>query len=438
MTGSSFQGGPFSEQGVTRLEGGLDLRIAPMTNDTGSASASAKGRKLSLRSFFRRQRPTVLLALGWYAVAIHRGIARYARQTNWALNITMMRHGQLPLNWNGSGIICCLGLNPAVDALIEMSGMPAVNIGNVPHARIPRVSSDNAAVGHMAAEYFLQRGFKNFAFFMRVGSRGETQRMQAFEQKIQAAGYQLNKLDWPSASRELSYDKNEKEIKATAWLAQQLSTLPKPLAVLSEFDDPALEVLDACMAGSISVPEQVAVLGVDNDPLRCEFATVPLSSIDDDQERIGYEAAALLDRMMHGEPRPEQPVLIPPLGVITRRSTDILAIDHPLVASALRTIWEHYTEPIVAKEVAATVPLSYRRLHDAFLHHVGRTIADEITHKRLERAQQLLMETDKKVSEIAQLSGFTNQDRMGKIFRRVLGITPATCRRRFQQQSKDK
>jgi len=376
-----------------------------------------------------QRRPTVLLALGWYAAAIHRGIARYARQAGWILDIRMLRSGRAPARWEGDGIICSLHMDAELDRLVEAASVPVVNVGNAAHSRIPHVASDNGAVGRMAAEYFLQRGFRNFAFYFRSGSLGERARGGAFHDKIREAGCRMHRLDWHAFKKPLSDE--ERDTGLIPWLARQIAALPKPVAVFSEYDDFSVEVLNACRSNNLPVPEQVAVLGVGDDPLRCEFAPVALSSIDDDQELIGYEAASLLGRLMNKERGFVPPSPVPPRAVTTRLSTDILAVEHPLVASALRTIWDHYTEPIGAKQVAATVPMSYRRLHDAFIQHIGHSISDEITRKRLEHAQKLLEETNKKTLEVAWLSGFTDHDRMGKVFKRVLGVTPASYRRRF-------
>jgi len=378
-----------------------------------------------------RVRPSVLLALGWYSAAMHRGIARYAGQAGWSLDINMVRSGHAPASWNGQGIICVLQMDEALDRLAENAKVPVVHIGNKDHPRIPRVVSDNAAVGRMAAEYFLQKGFKNFSFYLRTGSLGEKLRYEFYQQRINAAGFKVNRIDWLAHAKSLS--PLEREVARTSWLGRQIAKLPKPTAIFAEYDDLAVEALNACREANIPVPEQAAVLGVDNDPLRCEFATVPLSSIDDDQELIGYEAAAMLDTLMQGQKPLDNPKLIAPRGVTTRLSTDILAVEHPLVAAALRKIWDHYTEPIGAKQIASEIPMSYRRLHDAFIQHVGHSIAGEIARKRIEHARKLLEETDKKMIEVAWLSGFTDHDRMGKVFRRILGVTPAAYRRRFKK-----
>ncbi|MDR1282084.1 MAG: XylR family transcriptional regulator [Opitutaceae bacterium] len=414
--------------------GGVSRRPGRKPGRPAATGKRPPGPPLSDSSRRIRLGPSVLISLGWYASKIHRGIARFARQANWSLNISSMRSGRPPRGWRGDGIICSAYMDAAPDAAILDAGIPVVQIGNRDHPDAPRVASDNAAVGRMAAEYFLQRGFRRFAFFRRTGSIGETIRGEAFAARIREAGgkHSMHWLDWLAVARSLKLPDTD-NVDMT-WLARQIARLPRPVAIFAEYDDFAIEVLNACVAARIPVPEQAAILGVDDDPLRCELAPILLSSIDDDLEMIGYEAAAMLAKRLRGETVPAA-VLIPPRGVTTRLSTDILAIEHPLVASALRLVWDNYTRPIVAKQIAAEIPMSPRRLHDAFLKHVGHSISDEIIRKRLEHARQLLEETDKKTPEIAHLSGFTDHDRMGKIFKRVLGMTPGTWRDRFRDDA---
>ncbi len=211
-------------------------------------------------------------------------------------------------------------------------------------------------------------------------------------------------------------------------MRKNLSALPKPLAVTAENDDLAAEVIFASQEEHLLVPEQVAVLGVMNDELRCNFTTVPLSSIDDNAEGMGFTAAELLDKLMAGEKIPQGLTRVPPIGVVTRQSTDILAIENTDVAMALKTIWTRYRDPINVEEVAAGVPISYRRLHDLFVEHVGRSMSDEIARLRVEHAARQLAETDKKVHSIAVESGFPDANRMVKVFRRIKGMTPGQFR----------
>ncbi len=375
----------------------------------------------------RSKRRRVLLALGWYSTDLHRGVAAYARKAGWALNIDMERGTPIPRNWKGDGVICVLGMDPTIDEAVLAWKLPTVSIGPFSTKEIPQVMPDNETIGKLAGEHFLMRGFRNFAYYVRSGGLGERLRMEGFRRRIAEAGHELTLLQRNPGGHRADAAGESGDL---GWLEEKLTALRKPAAVFAEYDDRAIEILDACENAGLSVPEEVAVLGVDNDELRCGFATTPLSSVDDDQAKQGYEAAHLLDCLMKGEPLPDRKLLIQPRGIVTRKSTDILAIEHPNVAKALRLIWEHYTEPLTAEAVATEIPMSSRRLHDAFLKHVGRTMAEEITRRRLEHAQRLLEDPKRrKMEEVAERSGFTSADHMGKIFMRALGVSPSIYRR---------
>ena len=179
------------------------------------------------------------------------------------------------------------------------------------------------------------------------------------------------------------------------------------------------------------VPEDVAVLGVGNDELRCPFAPVSLSSVDDNAEGIGREACLLLERVMSGNKIGEMHVDVPPLGVVPRQSTDLLAIEHPQVAMAMKAIHRHFREPLTAEGIISDVPMSRRRLHDAFVRIVGRSVNDEVTRLRVEYAKRLLAETDQKQSQIAIESGFRSDARLVLVFERSTGFSPGEYRRKF-------
>lgn len=380
---------------------------------------------------FLKQAPRrhVLLALGWYARNLHHGVASYAREANWSLNIEMERLARLPEQWRGQGVICVLGMDGNVDAKVKSWALPTVSIGPVSAPNIPRVMPDHDEIGRLAYEHFFTRGFRHFAYFARSGGPGEQLRYEAFKAQVEHAGHTLHLIDW------VSHAKAPHAVHGPideAWLSEQILSLPRPLAVLAEYDDRAIEVIEGCENAGLGVPEQVAVLGVDNDELRCEFAPVSLSSIDDDQQLQGYEAARLLDRVISGEAVPEH-TLISPRQAVTRVSTDILAIEQPHVAAALRLIWDHYLEPLTAGDVSDALPMSRRRLHDAFVRHVGRTISEEIKRRRIEHAQRLLAKTPPiKLEAVARESGFPSGDRMAKVFVAMTGETPSAYRKRLR------
>lgn len=376
----------------------------------------------------RGVRRQVLLALGWYARDLHQGVASYAREARWSLNIEMERVSKPPEQWRGQGVICILGMDHNVDDLIMSWKVPTVSIGPVAGPSIPRVEPDNLQIGKMAFEHFFTRGFRHFAYYRRSGGPGETLRFNGFRHHVEKAGFKLHTVSGSRSTplSNLTFGPAEYE-----WLGKQIAKLPKPLALLAEYDDRALEIIEGCHGAGLQVPEEVAVLGVDNDELRCEFAPVPLSSIDDDQHQQGYEAARLLDLLIDQKTVPET-TRIKPRRVVTRVSTDILAIEHPKVAAALRLIWNHYREPLTAGDVADAVPMSGRRLHDAFTKYVGRSISEEIKRRRVEHAKSLLANKQRmKLEAIAMESGFTSGDRMAKVFSSMTGETPSAYRKRI-------
>ena len=373
----------------------------------------------------RFHRTRVLLALAWYSRSIHRGITRYAHDVGWILDVGFVRNRMALHGWRGDGVICVLGIEASTDAMIRKLGLPTVNIGYQRMKGAATVAADSAAVGQLAAEHFLSRGFKHFAFYETNRGDGELVRRDGFEKMLWRAGVRVHRIGLPAAgSRKSKVTPAQRD----QIVGRQLSAIPKPVAVLAEYDDKAIEVIDAALASNLRVPEQVAVLGVDNDELLCTFAPVPLSSIDNDEERIGFEAARQLHRLLRGKPCPKKPVLIEPRSVVVRQSTNILAIQHEHVAMALRFIWEHYTKPIDAKRVGASVPLSYTQIHRSFIQHVGHSLAEEIERLRLAHARQLLTTTDLKLSEVARQSGFGSADRMGRVFRRVFRSAPSEYR----------
>lgn len=378
----------------------------------------------------------VLMALGWYSVAIHQGVARYARKAGWTLDIAHCRISIYPERWRGDGIISILGSNPSIDQLVRTARLPTVNIGPPWKAEgFPTVSPDNEAIGYLGAHHFLDRGYRYFAYYHTAPLMpGQNPRMEAFAREIKARGLEFFLLAPPQKKIEKRQMGTQT---TTSWLTARLRALPKPVALMADFDDHAVDVMNACMEDGLKVPEEIAILGVDNDVLRCDFTPVPLSSIDDDQEGQGYAAAEWLDRLMHGEKAISESVLVSPRGVVTRASSDILKIEHPQVAAALRHIHEHFAEPLTVQAVVDKVPMSYRSIHDAFYQQMGRTIAQEIVKTRLDYACRLLESGELKVETIAENAGFGDAERMRKTFQRMLEIAPNDYRRlhRMEKQA---
>ncbi|MGH7968618.1 MAG: substrate-binding domain-containing protein, partial [Limisphaerales bacterium] len=209
-----------------------------------------------------------------------------------------------------------------------------------------------------------------------------------------------------------------------------IKTLPRPIGVMACNDMRGQQVLDACRATGVAVPEEIAVVGVDNDEVLCNLSEPPLSSVLPDAERIGYEAAVLLARMMAGEKMGPGETFVPPSGIITRRSTDALAVDDRQIAAATRFIREHACEGIDVSDVLRAVPMSRSTLDRRFMRILGRSPKDEILRVRLGRVKQMLAETDFPLSLISEKVGLEHVEHLSRMFKEREGTTPSAFRAR--------
>lgn len=289
------------------------------------------------------------------------GLVRYAREAGWIIDSRLLSFHAMGQDqeYVGSsrydGVLALMSrVSPWLPALVKSLGVPVVDMwADYLDERYPRVLLDHAAIGRAGAQYLLDRGFRQLLFYTHgIEGKGSKARAAAFREAVLARGAQYHELIWdhmappPGGQSRMSW--------LTGWLTQA----PRPLAVMGANDHIACEVLEAAELAGLQVPRQVAVLGVDDDALVTELAPVPLSSIDSARQRAGYEAAALLDRLMNGEPPPSQPLLIAPGRVITRRSTDVRAVRDPDVAAAMQFIQDHFRESITVDDVAAYGALS--------------------------------------------------------------------------------
>jgi LacI family transcriptional regulator len=370
------------------------------------------------------ERRSVLLLLAWHSMDVFRGIARFARDAGWILDTRFERSGEVPPSWMGDGVLGVLGVHPDVDRLAARTRAPFVNIGYSMTEAAPRVAADQTLIARLAADHFRNRGFREFCYYLRDHHPGDVGRCEAFRAELARTGHQLHVIDGQFSQASTGSAR-------IRWLGRRLKSLPKPAAVLAEIDDYAIEVVLAAKEAGLSVPEEVAVLGVGNDELRCPLAPVPLSSIDDNSQGIGQQSAALLEQLMNGRPVPSRALMVPPLGVVTRQSTDILAIDHPMVARALKAIREQFHKPLTAEGMISGVPMSRRRLHDAFVRAIGRSVAEELTRLRVNHAKRLLAETPAKLHEIARACGYNSESRLVIVFTRQTGMTPGEYRKAF-------
>lgn len=368
-----------------------------------------------------------------YGRGVLRGIVRYARHHGpWSFYVTPGDFEQaLPKmeQWGGTGIVARIE-TPKVAKAILATGLPAVALDlsdeqlrpDNPLSQVSELVSDSYHAAQMAAEHLLERGFQHYAFIGIAGRVWSRRREESFCERIVAAGLQPHVYRPPRQKQDRAWDREQ------ATMADWLRSLPKPVGLMACNDDRGREVLEACRAAGVHVPEEVAVVGVDNDSLLCELADPPLSSVALNAERGGYQVAGLLEKMMRGRVRKPKRIVVEPLHVVTRRSTDIVALDDREVAAALRFIHHNATGPIHIDDVVRHLQVSRRALEIRFQQAVGRSIHAEIQRVRLQRAKRLLLETDLPMPKVAAASGYGSASYLGQVFRHVLGMTPAKYR----------
>jgi LacI family transcriptional regulator len=360
-----------------------------------------------------------------YGRGVLRGIARYLREFGpWSIFLEQHEIGaKLPEwidRWDGDGIISRYD-HPQI---LETK-LPTVVLFDRPDLglSLPRILNDHLAIGRMAAQHLIERGFESFAYYGIPGEYWSELRWRGVREVVK--GVKGARCDCRADPGGLTQDWESQQNALAEWI----SSLTRPLGLIACNDIHGLRALDACRRAQLAVPEEVAVIGADNDVELCDLSDPPLSSIDFNRERVGYEAAALLDRLMTGGAPPRAVKLIPPLGVITRQSTDISAITDCYVAQALHIIRRRACSGIDVHSLLEEVPLSRRSLEQRFRQYLGRSPGAEIQRTRIEQAKMLLAETDLSIDVISRRSGFSNPAYFSTAFRTQTGSAPSLYRR---------
>ncbi|MBL7077901.1 MAG: substrate-binding domain-containing protein [Kiritimatiellae bacterium] len=372
---------------------------------------------------------TILVACDWYDRRIYRGIARYASEHDWHLSPYLFSDRFVPRGWPADGAITSYG--NVLGKFILSLDMPKVDISVCDIAEtIPRVTVNNEAISRLAAEHFLARGFRHFAFYSWSIVDVNQIRMSSFFEALKEAGVpasSLHILKQPPARIMSDWDAHMEAI------VGQLHDLPRPLAVFAGQDNLGATLVEVCARSGIHVPEEVAVLGVDNIEFLCDCLMVPLSSIDTRLDDLGYEAAHQLDRLMNKKiKKTAKPILIDPKEVVCRQSTDVLAVEHPAVVKALRFTKENFHNPITLDDIAAYAGMSKRGMEKAFVKCLGRTPAVELRRIRLDSAKRMLTETNEKVETIARECGYSNSSNLSFAFNKETSMSPRAYRKHFR------
>ena len=362
---------------------------------------------------------------------ILRGIAKYCRLCNpWRLSqkppfyLMDGKSEELlwPENWVADGMIIS---QPEVPETIIKVGVPVIGIDireEIPN--MPNITGDAEPIAQMAASHFFERGFKNFAYCGFEDIDWSLERGQKFDEIVTEAGFHCHRYRQSEKNRS-SWDDE------LFFIAEWLSSLPKPLAVFACNDDLCWKVNQACQSANIRVPDDIALIGVDNDEMICLPSDPPLSSIALNFERAGFEAAQLLNKLIfRTEKTRSQRIVLQPTHIVTRQSTDILAISDSDVSAAIRFIREHFNEPIAVLDVVNSTTISRRSLENRFRQHLGLSINAELRRVRIDNVARMLTETNLTISQIAMDIQYTDVEHLARYFRQEKGISPLEYRKR--------
>lgn len=382
-----------------------------------------------------RRLPQILLLIETsraYGRGLVEGIAHYAEQHgSWCMYFEE-RGLTDPLprwfrDWRGDGIISRTTRKANIAKLLAKR-LPVVELYADTKRKLPQVFPDEGMIARMAADHFLDRGLRHFGFFCSLRAHWVDQRRHAFETLLHDRGYACDSFRPVAAPRPAGKKRRPLDDRSvTGWLRE----LPKPCGVLCASDFYAMCLAEACRTCGIVAPEQIALLGVDNDPVFCGVCLPRLSSIDLGIARIGYEAAALLDRLMGGQSPPEEIVSVAPRHVVTRQSTDMLAVEDADMSRAARFIREQACRDrqLQVGQAAAAVGLSLRAFEQRFRRAFHRRPKEEILRVRMERAKMLLSDSDMAVALVARNCGFASLEYFSRAFQRQTGTTPREYRK---------
>ncbi len=360
-----------------------------------------------------------------------RGIANYARE-----------HGPWAFSWEPGGLEKALPQLETIgaDGIILRDGenmeevlryrMPAVVVGHRQReiAGLANVITDSEAIGHMAAEHLLNCGFRHFAYCGFDDMPWSALRGQSFQTRLAKAGFTTQFCPPGAAAREFNGRRHDQ------LLLNWLKSLPKPLGIMACNDDRGEQVIEACKIAGLQVPDEVAIIGADNDDLLCDLSDPPMSSVAINFERAGYESAEVLDRLMQRRRVRQWKILVPATHVVPRRSTDIVAVEDLQLANALKFIRSHASQVIAVPDVAHAAGLSRRVLEKRFQKHLRRSVLSEIRRVRVGEICRQLVETSDSIGQIGQTLGYAGTEHLARYFRQEKQMTPLAYRRRYGQK----
>ena len=362
--------------------------------------------------------------------SVVRAIGAYASQHRWRLLIAprdVQQRMRLPRKWQGDGVIAHLRTRTLVNHL-RRAGLPTVDVSVMfpKETWVGRVVTDDLVRTQMAVRHFRDRGIEQFACYAPSMGRYSPQREELFAQAVQEEGFHCETFRAKEAREGWSIDPQS--------VFQWLSKLPRPLGLFAADPYPARQIAEICETEGISIPDEIAILAGDDDDLICNLGFPSLSAVQLACGNLGRTAAELLTDLMNGQSLPSEPIKIPPLGVISRHSTDLMAINDPELQEILRYIHANLERGIQVKQVLREFPISRRNLEQRFRAQLGRSPAELIRSMRLDLAKRLLIETDLSIAEASQMSGFASKAHFSVAFQQQFGAPPSTWRSQFAQR----
>lgn len=363
-----------------------------------------------------------------YAREILGGVSRYvAAHGPWSTFIELRSLDSAPppwlSTWDGDGIITRTFTREMSD-LVDATGLPAVEIRSSRECgRRPFIGMDNARIGQAVARHFHERGFRQFGVYSLRSEPFFEERVRNFIGAVEAAGCSCSELPETSSEHTADWEGSQRQLR------EWLGSLRKPVGIFAANDQLGVRLLDVCQRSGIAVPEEVAVVGAENEETLCHFSSPPLTSVQFDGGEVGYAAAALLDRMMRGGSPPVEPFLVAPKGIVIRRSSDEFVIHDALVASAARLIREEAARGLQVGDLCRRLNVSRATLDRRMKAALKRTPKEEISRIRFREVERLLRETDLTMDEVAAQTGFIHSHYLQAAFKLSHGCTPGVWRR---------
>ena len=330
------------------------------------------------------------------------------------------------VNWKANGIIM---RNTVIDRHLINLKIPLIFVLHEKKTfpNFPLIITNGKNISKLAAEHLMNKGLHNFAYCGFDLHPWSEERKKFFEQFINDAGFKVSIYHQSPSNKYKSWENEQTR------MADWLKTLPKPVGILACNDDRGQHVLEACKNAGLRVPEDISVIGVDNDSIVCDLCDPPLSSVALNTEYAGYYAAELLDKLMQGIPSKGQEIMVDATHIVQRQSTDILAVEDQNVAEAIRFIKKNAKNKFFVNDVVNQTSLCRRSLESRFKKVMHRSIQEEIRRARTELISELLVETDLSVSEITSMFSFTDVEHISRYFRKEKGVGLREFRKNYRK-----